>query len=205
MSKRDVGYARVSHKEQNEARQIIALGQAGIDYKDIYLDKQSGKDFDRPSYQQMVKELQEGDCLFVLSIDRLGRNYEDITQQWRRITKDIRADIVVLDMPILDTRKEKNLMGAFISDIVLYILSFVAESERTNIRARQAAGIAAARERGVRFGRAKKEVTPKFLEAYQRYKARIITGGMAANYCDMGRSTFYRMVKELEMDPHPRP
>lgn len=148
-----VGYARVSHREQNEARQMVALRKEGIEENNIYLDKQSGKDFNRPQYRKMLQDLQEGDCIFILSIDRLGRNYEEMIEQWNYITKELKADIVVLDMSLLDTRKEKNLIGAFISDIVLYILSFVAENERANIKERQAPGIAAAKARGVKFGR----------------------------------------------------
>ncbi len=141
-----VGYARVSHKEQNEARQMVALRKEGIEENNIYLDKQSGKDFNRPQYRKMLQDLQEGDAIFILSIDRLGRNYEEMIEQWNYITKELKVDIVVLDMPLLDTRKEKNLIGASISDVVLYILSFVAENERANIKERQAAGIAAAKD-----------------------------------------------------------
>ncbi len=174
------GYARVSHKEQNEARQMIALAKAGVAEEQIYLDKQSGKDFNRPRYRELLDETREGDVIFILSIDRLGRNYEEIIEQWKYITKELKADIVVLDMPLLDTRREKNLIGAFISDIVLQILSFVAENERTNIRARQVAGIAAARERGVKFGRKEKTITPEFLEAYEKWQYKLITGTQAA-------------------------
>ena len=191
------GYARVSHREQNEARQLIALEKEGISKNNIYLDKQSGKDFNRPRYQKMLQDAQDGDAIFILSIDRLGRNYDEIIRQWQHITKDLGVDIVVLDMPLLDTRREKNLMGYFISDIVLYILSFVAETERTNIRERQAAGIAAARERGVKFGRRAKEITPEFLDVYGRWRSKLISASQAARECNMSRSTWYRMVKEL--------
>ncbi|MBQ9589897.1 MAG: recombinase family protein [Butyrivibrio sp.] len=195
--KRKVGYARVSHKEQNEARQIVALKQQGIEETDIYLDKQSGKDFNRPQYQRMLSELNEDDVLFIHSIDRLGRNYEEIIEQWKHITKELKIDIVVIDMPILDTREEKNLIGSFISDIVLYILSLAAELERTNIKSRQAAGIAAAKDRGVKFGRSKKEITPEFKKTYLDWQNNLITASQAAARCNMGKSTWYRLIKEI--------
>ena len=144
------GYVRVSSQDQNEDRQLIALQDKRVDPKMIFIDKQSGKDFDRPQYKKMTKKLKPGDLLYVLSIDRLGRNYEEIQRQWRVLTKDIGIDICVIDMPLLDTRKEKNLLGAFISDLVLQILSFVAENERAFILERQREGIAAAKRRGVR-------------------------------------------------------
>ena len=194
---RNIGYVRVSHRDQNEARQIIALKKEGIPDTDIYTDKLSGKDFNRPQYQKMLKEVKEGDCIFILSIDRLGRNYEEMIEQWNHITKELKVDITVLDMPLLDTRKEKNLIGAFISDIVLYILSFVAENERANIKERQAAGIAAAKAREVKFGRKGKTFTDEFMDAYVRWKNKLITSDEAARECGMGRSTFYRMVKKM--------
>ena len=147
------GYIRVSSKDQNEDRQVIALQELNIPKKNIFLDKQSGKDFARPQYQRLMKKLKKDDLLYVKSIDRLGRNYEEILEQWRVLTKQKEIDIVVLDMPLLDTRRGKDLMGTFLSDIVLQVLSFVAENERKNIRQRQAEGIAAAKARGVRFGR----------------------------------------------------
>ena len=147
------GYVRVSSTDQNEDRQLDALDDIGVEKSNIYTDKQSGKDFERPQYKKLVKKLKEGDLLYVLSIDRLGRNYEDIQNQWRILTKEIGVDICVLDMPLLDTRNGKDLMGTFIADLVLQILSFVAQSERENIRKRQAQGIAAAKARGVKFGR----------------------------------------------------
>lgn len=146
------GYMRVSSKDQNEDRQLIALTELGIPPNRIFMDKQSGKDFDRPAYQRLIRRLRHGDQLYVKSIDRLGRNYKDIMEQWRIITKEIGADITILDMPLLDTTNSKDLLGTFISDIVLQLLSFVAENERDNIRRRQAEGIAAAKARGVRFG-----------------------------------------------------
>lgn len=147
------GYARVSAKDQNEERQLIALADAGVDEKNVYMDKQSGKDFNRPQYKRLIKKLRAGDLLYILSIERLGRNYEEIQNQWRVLTKEIGVDICVIDMPLLDTRNGKDLMGTFIADLVLQILSFVARSERENIRKRQAEGIAAAKQRGVQFGR----------------------------------------------------
>lgn len=152
------GYVRVSSLEQNEDRQIIELEKQGVKYKKIYIDKQSGKDFERIQYKKMVKVLKDGDMLYVLSIDRLGRNYGEIQRQWQILTKEIGVDICVIDMPLLDTRNGKDLMGTFIADLVLQILSFVAQNERENIRNRQAQGIAAAKLRGVRFGRPRKSV-----------------------------------------------
>ena len=147
------GYIRVSTREQNEDRQLIALQSVPVPERGIFLDKQSGADFERPQYRRLVKKLKPGDLLYIKSIDRLGRNYEEILNQWRVLTKEKGVDIVVLDMPLLDTRRGKDLVGTFLSDIVLQVLSFVAENERANIRQRQAEGIAAARKRGVRFGR----------------------------------------------------
>lgn len=147
------GYIRVSSHDQNEDRQLIALHEVGVLDADIYIDKQSGKDFERPQYKKLLRKLKRGDLLYVKSIDRLGRNYKEILEQWRILTKDKVVDIVVLDMPLLDTRRGKDLMGTFLSEIVLQVLSFVAENERVNIRQRQAEGIAAAKARGVRFGR----------------------------------------------------
>ena len=158
------GYIRVSSQDQNEARQVVALEELGISKNKIYMDKSSGKDFNRKSYQRLLKRLNEDTVLFVKSIDRLGRNYEEIIEQWRIITKVKKADIVVLDMPLLDTRREKNLMGTFIADIVLQILSYVAQTERENIKQRQAEGIAAAKARGVKFGRPKRAVPDNFYE-----------------------------------------
>lgn len=147
------GYIRVSSHDQNEDRQLIALHEVGVLDADIYIDKQFGKDFERPQYKKLLRKLKRGDLLYVKSIDRLGRNYKEILEQWRILTKDKVVDIVVLDMPLLDTRRGKDLMGTFLSEIVLQVLSFVAENERVNIRQRQAEGIAAAKARGVRFGR----------------------------------------------------
>ena len=181
-------YIRVSTKEQNEDRQLLAINELKIISKNIYIDKQSGKDFDRPQYIKMVKKLKKDDLLYIKSIDRLGRNYAERLEQWRILTKEKGIDIVVLDMPLLDTRRGKDLMGAFLSDIVLQVLSFVAENERTNIR--QAEGIAAARKRGVRFGRPPKPLPQEFHNIYQKWKNGKITGVDAAKACDMPMSTF---------------
>lgn len=184
------GYIRVSSVDQNEDRQAIALRGRGIPEQNIFMDKQSGKDFERPQYKRMVKKLKPGDLLCVLSIDRLGRNYEEIQDQWRRLTKEIGADVSVIDMPLLDTRNGKDLMGTFIADLVLQILSFVAQNERENIRKRQAQGIAAAKARGVKFGRPPRPLPENYHSAYQRWKAGKITGTAAAKECGMPLSTF---------------
>lgn len=184
------GYVRVSTKEQNEDRQLIALHDVGVMQKNIYMDKQSGKDFNRPQYKKLLKKLKPGDLLYIKSIDRLGRNYEEIQNQWRIITKEKNADTYVIDMPLLDTRRGKDLLGTFISDLVLQLLSFVAENERTNIKQRQAEGIAAAKAKGIRFGRPPKPLPDNFHEAYQRWKQGEITGTAAAKECGMPLSTF---------------
>lgn len=192
------GYIRVSTKEQNEDRQFIALLKQGIKKKNIFVDKVSGKDFKRPAYNKLIKKLKKGDVVFIKSIDRLGRNYTKIIEQWRLITKDKKADIVVIDMTLLDTRNENNLIGTFISDIVLQILSFVAENERTNIRQRQAEGIELAKEKGVKFGRPKKEIPDNFNEIVKQWKDGLINAKQAAKLCNMGQTTFYRKIKNLE-------
>lgn len=184
------GYVRVSTRDQNEDRQIIALKEMFIPKKNIFVDKQSGKDFKRPMYKRMVRKLKKDDLLYIKSIDRLGRNYVEILEQWRILTKDKGIDIVVLDMPLLDTRRGKDLMGTFLSDIVLQVLSFVAENERTNIRQRQAEGIAAAKAKGVRFGRPPSTLPDNFHEVYQLWKNGKITGTAAAKECNMPLSTF---------------
>ena len=184
------GYIRVSSHDQNEDRQLIALHEVGVQDADIYIDKQSGKDFERPQYKRMLRKLKRGDLLYIKSIDRLGRNYAEILEQWRILTKDKGVDIVVLDMPLLDTRRGKDLMGTFLSDIVLQVLSFVAENERVNIRQRQAEGIAAAKARGVRFGRPPAPLPENFHGVYQRWRAGKITGAAAAKECGMPISTF---------------
>ena len=184
------GYIRVSTKEQNEVRQVIALREVGVSEKNIYMDKQSGKDFNRPQYKKLLRKMKKDDLLYIKSIDRLGRNYAEILEQWRMLTKDKGIDIVVLDMPLLDTRRGKDLMGTFLSDIVLQVLSFVSENERTNIRQRQAEGIAAAKAKGIRFGRAPKPLPDGFHDAYRRWKRGEITGTAAARDCGMPLSTF---------------
>ena len=184
------GYIRVSSLDQNEDRQRIAMGGRAVPEKNLFIDKQSGKDFNRPQYRRMVKKLKPDDLLCIQSIDRLGRNYEEIQDQWRRLTKDLGVDISVIDMPLLDTRNGKDLMGTFIADLVLQILSFVAQNERENIRRRQAQGIAAAKARGVRFGRPPKPLPEGFHRAYQRWKAGKISGTAAAKECGMPLATF---------------
>ena len=190
ISNNTYGYVRVSSKDQNQDRQMIAMRKLFIKEKNIFMDKQSGKDFDRPQYKKLVKKLKPDDVLYIKSIDRLGRNYDEILEQWRILTKEKRIDIVVLDMPLLDTRRGKDLMGTFLSDIVLQVLSFVAENERTNIRSRQAEGVAAAKARGVRFGRPPKPLPENYHSAYQRWKSGTITGTAAAKECGMPLSTF---------------
>lgn len=184
------GYVRVSTRDQNEDRQLIALRELQIPEKNIFLDKQSGKDFERPQYRKMVRRVKKDDLLYIKSIDRLGRNYAEILEQWRILTKGKGIDIVVLDMPLLDTRRGKDLMGTFLSDIVLQVLSFVAENERTNIKQRQAEGIAATKKRGVRFGRPPNPLPENFYEIYQQWKNGKITGMAAAKACNMPMSTF---------------
>lgn len=195
------GYIRVSSKDQNEERQVIALREAGVCTENIYLDAQSGKDFDRPQYKRLVRKLKANDLLVLQSIDRLGRNYEEILEQWRVLTKERGADIVVLDMPLLDTRCGKDLMGTFIADLVLQILSFVAQSERESIKKRQAEGIAAAQARGVAFGRPSQPLPDNFQAVYQRWKAGEITGAAAARECDMPLATFRYRAKLYENHP----
>ena len=191
------GYIRVSSTDQNESRQRIALEQQGIPSGHIFMDKMSGKDFQRPQYQAMLRKLRSGDLLCVVSIDRLGRNYEEILEQWRVLPKEKHVDILVLDMPMLDTRRDKNLLGAFIADLVLQVLSFVAQNERENIRSRQAEGIAAAKQRGVRFGREIKPLPDNFLENCALWRNGQISGLEAARRCRMPQSTFYRKAGRL--------
>lgn len=184
------GYIRVSSRDQNEDRQRIALSGLGIPEENIFSDKQSGKDFSRPAYQSLLSVMEKGDVLYVQSIDRLGRNYGEILEQWRYLVKVKEVDIVVIDMPLLDTRYGKDLMGTFLSDIVLQILSFVAETERKNIRERQAAGIAAAKARGVKFGRPSNPLPPGFHDAYSEWRSGKISARQAAKICGMNRCTF---------------
>ena len=196
--KREYGYIRVSSHDQNEDRQLIALQSLEIPESNIYIDKQSGKNFDRPQYKKMVKKLKKDDLLYIKSIDRLGRNYSEILEQWRILTKIKCIDIVVLDMPLLDTRRGKDLMGTFLSDIVLQVLSFVAENERSNIRQRQAEGIAAAKARGVKFGRPVIEPPDQFNVIFCSWKNKEISIDEATQICKMSESTFYRKVKALK-------
>ena len=192
------GYIRVSSKDQNEDRQLLAMRELDIPEKNIFIDKQSGKDFERPAYKRMVKRLKAGDVLYIKSIDRLGRDYEEIQVQWWVLTKDKGVDIVVLDMPLLDTRRGKDLVGTFLSDIVLQVLFFVAENERSNIKQRQAEGISAAKMRGVQFGRPAKPLQEDFLNACQRWQRGELSASDAANECGIARSTFYEKVKTYQ-------
>lgn len=192
------GYIRVSSRDQNEDRQIDAMNQLKIVPKNIYIDKQSGKDFERPEYKKLFKRLKRDDVLYIKSIDRLGRNYEEIQNQWRILTKEKGVDIVVMDMPLLDTRRGKDLMGTFLSDIVLQVLSFVAENERVNIRQRQAEGIAAAKARGIHLGRPPEPLPENFHQVYQKWKSGKITGVEAAKECGMPPTTFRYKAKIYE-------
>ena len=191
------GYVRVSSADQNEDRQMIEMRRVGVPSNNIFIDKQSGKDFERPSYKRMVRRLREGDLLYILSIDRLGRNYEEIQDQWRVLTKEKRIDIIVFDMPLLDTRQGKDLMGTFIADLVLQILSFVAQSERERIRERQRQGIAAAKARGVKFGRAEKPLPEDFEELVDGWTNGQLTLAEAVEICGISEATLYRRMRKL--------
>lgn len=193
------GYVRVSSTDQNEDRQMIALREAAVPEKNIFMDKQSGKDFDRPNYKKLVRKLKSGDLLYVLSIDRLGRNYKEIQEQWRLLTQEKGIDICVLDMPLLDTRNGKDLMGTFIADLVLQILSFVAQSERENIKKRQAEGIAAAKAKGVRFGRPEKEVPEDFGKLVRAWEQKKLPLSEVLKQCGMSEATFYRRLREYRL------
>ena len=194
----EYGYIRVSSRDQNEERQLIAMRELKIPGTHIFTDKQSGKDFDRPQYRRLVRRLKKDDILYLKSIDRLGRNYKEILEQWRVLTKEREVDTVVLDMPLLDTRWGKDLMGAFLSDIVLQVLSFVAENERANIRQRQAEGIAAAKARGVRFGRPPRPLPENFREVHRQWRNKKITLRQAAEACGMPEGTFYAKAAKFE-------
>ena len=196
MENKIYGYVRVSSQEQNEDRQLIAMAEAGVARGNIFIDKQSGKDFERPNYKRLMKKLRLGDTLIIKSIDRLGRNYEEIQNQWRIITKEKKVDIVVIDMPLLDTRRDKNLLGTFISDLVLQMLSFISENERATIRQRQAEGIAAAKKRGVRFGRPTKEAPPDFDELIAKWQKKEMPLDEILRQYGMSESTFYRRLRE---------
>ena len=192
------GYVRVSSIDQNEDRQMIALRGKGVPDTHIFMDKQSGKDFNRPKYKRMLRKMKPGDLLYILSIDRLGRNYKEIQEQWRILTKDKGIDICVLDMPLLDTRQGKDLMGTFIADLVLQILSFVAENERVNIRKRQAEGIAAAKARGVKFGRPPMPLPDNFYAVHQAWRSKKISLDQATEACGMPVGTFYSKAVKFE-------
>lgn len=190
------GYARVSSTNQHEDRQLIELVACGVPEKNIYIDKQSGKDFNRSAYKKMYNSLKQNDLLVIKSIDRLGRNYHEIQEEWRKITKKKGADIVVLDMPLLDTTKSKDLLGTFIADLVLQLLSFVAENERINIRQRQKEGIAAAKSRGVRFGRPPLQMPENYFTYYQMWKDKKISARQAAEICNIPLWAFYQKGKK---------
>lgn len=191
------GYVRVSSTEQNEERQVVALSIKSVPSPNIFMDKQSGKDFERPQYKRLVKKLRPGDLLYIKSIDRLGRSYKEVQEQWRVLTKEMGVDICVIDMPLLDTRTAKDLMGTFIADLVLQILSFVAESERENIRQRQAEGIAAAKQRGVHFGPEPRAMPDSFPELCQAWRDKKISLREAAECCGIPKSTFYDAAARL--------
>lgn len=195
----EYGYVRVSSVDQNEERQLAALCERRVPAKNIFKDKQSGKDFERPQYKRMVGKLKAGDLLYILSIDRLGRNYEEIQNQWRILTKEIGADICVIDMPLLDTRNGRDLMGTFIADLVLQILSFVAQNERENIKKRQAQGIAAAKAKGVQFGRPEVPMPKNFKEIVKQWEKQLISTDAAIEKCGMSKTTFYRRRRELKL------
>lgn len=201
---RTYGYIRVSSTDQNEDRQTAAMQEAGVAEPDIYMDKQSGKDFNRPQYARLAEKLKKGDLLYILSIDRLGRNYEEIQKQWRILTKEIGVDICVIDMPLLDTRNGKDLMGTFIADLVLQILSFVAESERSNIRKRQEQGIAAAKEKGVKFGRPEIAVPKEFPKIVKEWEKKRISMDEVLERMEMSESTFYRRLREWRISERER-
>lgn len=192
------GYVRVSSTEQNEDRQLDVMNSKAVPQCNVYVDKQSGKDFKRPQYKRLIKKLKPGDLLYILSIDRLGRNYKEIQEQWRILTKVKNIDICVIDMPLLDTRTAKDLMGTFIADLVLQILSFVAENERANIKMRQEQGITAAKARGVRFGRPKKPVPDNFAEIVRQWRQRQISTRNVLQLCGISRATLYRKIRECE-------
>lgn len=192
------GYVRVSTREQNESRQMIALKEFPVQEEKIFIDKQSGKDFNRPAYKKLLKKMKERDILVIQSIDRLGRNYEEILEHWRILTREKKVDVVVLDMPLLDTRnKDKDLTGTFIADLVLQILSYVAQNERENIRKRQAEGIAAAKERGVHFGNPGKPLPEAFVEVAEKWRRKELELSEALEKLEIGRTYFFKNVKHL--------
>ena len=194
------GYIRVSSKDQNEDRQLSAMHGIGVKDEFIFIDKRSGKDFERPQYKKLLKKIKPGDLLMIQSIDRLGRNYEEVQNQWRILTKEKAVDICVIDMPLLDTRQGKDLMGTFIADLVLQILSFVAQSERENIRRRQEEGIAAAKARGVKFGRPPLPLPENFYEIHRAWRNKELTLQQAASACGMPVGTFYGKAVKFEKE-----
>ncbi|MCM1054759.1 MAG: recombinase family protein [Bacteroides sp.] len=193
------GYVRVSAADQNEERQLAALQSSGVKENNIFTDKQTGRNFNRPQYQKMVRKVKSGDLLYILSIDRLGRNYEEIQRQWKTLTKDKGVDICVIDMPLLDTRRGKDLMGTFIADLVLQILSFVAQSECENIRKRQEQGIAAAKVNGIKFGRPEKHIPENFADLVTAWEKKEMLLSDILKRCDMSESTFYRRLREYRI------
>lgn len=193
------GYVRVSSTDQNEDRQLIALRERGVAEEHIFIDKQSGKNFARPQYKSLINKLKQGDLLYILSIDRLGRNYEEIQNQWRVLTKEKGVDLCVMDMPLLDTRQGKDLMGTFIADLVLQIVSFVAQNERENIKKRQAQGIAAAKARGVRFGRPEKTIPDDFGKIIKAWEEKQLPFSAVLKQCNMSEATFYRRLREYRL------
>lgn len=195
------GYIRVSSRDQNEDRQRLAFQELAIPEKNVFMDKQSGKDFDRPAYKRMVRRMKKDDLLYIKSIDRLGRNYEEILEQWRVLTKEKGIDIVVLDMPLLDTRRGKDFLGTFIADLVLQLLSFIAENERKNIKQRQLEGIEAAKQRGVKFGRPPKPLPENFEQLYDKWVAKELSAAEIARQCDFTSATFYNKAKKLQEKP----
>lgn len=206
MKNKKFGYGRVSSKDQNEIRQLLAFKEQGIDERDIYIDKKSGKDFEREQYQTLKNILREGDLLVIHSIDRLGRNYEQIVEEWKDITKNIKADILVLDMKeLLDTRKEKDLLGTFINDLILGLLSYVAQTEREKINTRQREGIDAYKKTGITktgrpYGRPKVELSTEFVDIVKMWKRNEITARKAMEKLEMKPNSFYKYIKEVDID-----
>lgn len=200
MENRTYGYIRVSSKDQNEERQIVAMEAQGISQRDIFIDKVSGKNFKREQYQLLKRILRPGDLLYIHSLDRFGRNKDEIVQEWNAITKELQADIIVLDMPLLDTTQYKDSMGTFIADLVLQILSWMAQEERDHIRKRQREGIDAAKKQGKTFGRPKAQATNEFMEAYNEWKKGNITATRAMQQANVKKTTFYKLVKQVERD-----
>lgn len=198
MENRKYGYIRVSSKDQNEDRQIVAMKEQGISQRDIFMDKMSGKDFQREQYQLLKRILRRGDELYIHSLDRFGRNKDEIVQEWNAITKELQADIIVLDMPLLDTTQYKDSIGTFIADLVLQILSWMAQEERDRIRKRQREGIDAAKKQGKTFGRPKAQITDAFKDAYDEWKKGNITAMQAMQQAEVKKTTFYKLVKQVE-------